>query len=116
MVFTLAYALGGMFIVKLLTNQQNVISEARQYLVWVVLIPVLSVTSFIWDGIFIGITASKGMRNSMLIAVFGIFFPVWFLLHQSWNNHALWFAFVLYLFTRGFMQTILYRKIRLGFS
>jgi len=41
-----------------------------------------------------------------------VFFSLWFLLRQRFLNHALWFAFVSYLFTRGFVQTILFKHYR----
>jgi len=108
--FTLIYLLGSTSLIKLLTNQQAVIDLSQNYKFWVILIPVASIVSFIWDGVFIGITAAKQMRNSMLVAVFVVFFPVWFFLNGTYQNHALWLAFILFLFTRGFAQTIIYFK------
>jgi len=112
LLFTLLYLIGNTSLLKLLTNQSAVILVAKKYTFWVILIPLVSVASFIWDGIFIGLTATKQMRNSMLIAVFAIFFPVWALLNSTYENHALWLAFILFLFTRGFAQTIMFRKIK----
>lgn len=111
-VFTGIYALWGDVLIKLLTNIPEVLQTSLKYKIWVLLIPVVSMASFIWDGIFIGITAAKQMRNSMLIAVFVIFFPVWFLFHEMLNNHALWLAFILFLLARGVIQAILFKKIR----
>lgn len=110
LLFTFIYLFGSNPLIKLLTNQQEVIQQSQNYKIWVVLIPCASIVSFIWDGVFIGITAAKQMRNSMLVAAFIVFFPVWFLLYESFQNHALWFAFILFLFTRGFAQTIIYFK------
>lgn len=106
--FTVVYIVFGNGLIALLTNQQKVIDISNVYKFWIILIPITSVWSFIWDGIFVGITASKQMRNSMLISVFLVFFPTWFLLNKAIGNHALWLAFILFLFTRGLAQTFIY--------
>ncbi len=111
--FTLLYVLGNEYLLKLLTNQPDVIAVAKKYTFWIVLIPLVSVASFIWDGVFIGLTATKQMRNSMLISVFVVFFPTWFVLSNVYENHALWFAFILFMFTRGLVQTFMFSKIKL---
>lgn len=112
LIFTLIYYFGNTLILNLLTNQVEVLATAQEYTFWIVLVPIVSVSSFIWDGIFIGITAAKQMRNSMLISVFGVFFPVWNLLNSTYHNHALWFAFILFLLSRGAVQTIMYSGIK----
>ncbi len=109
--FTLLYLTCNGLLLNLLTNQPEVIAVAKEYTFWVVLIPLVSVASFIWDGVFIGLTATKQMRNSMLVSVFAIFFPVWFVLNNVYENHALWFAFVLFMFTRGFVQTLMFSRM-----
>jgi MATE family multidrug resistance protein len=110
-VFSLLYMWFGNTVLNLLTSQQNVISIAENYILWVILIPVISVTSFIWDGIFIGLTKTKQMRNSMLISVFIIFFPIWYFLHNIYGNHALWLAFILFFLSRGISLSIMYIPI-----
>jgi MATE family multidrug resistance protein len=110
-VFSLLYMWFGNTVLNLLTSQQNVISIAENYILWVILIPVISVTSFIWDGIFIGLTKTKQMRNSMLISVFMVFFPIWYFLHNIYGNHALWLAFILFFLSRGISLSIMYIPI-----
>ncbi|MFR5759960.1 MAG: hypothetical protein ACLUE2_21405 [Bacteroides cellulosilyticus] len=66
--------------------------------------------AFLWDGIFIGATATRQMFYSMLVAS-GSFFLVYYSLHEWMGNHALWLAFVVYLSLRGIMQAVLSRKI-----
>ncbi len=108
--FTILYLAGTNLILKLLTSQKNVIESAQQFLFWIVLIPVASVGSFIWDGIYIGATASRPMRNSLLISTFLIFAPVYYFLNPVWNNHALWMGMLLFMFSRGVILALLYRK------
>jgi MATE family multidrug resistance protein len=111
LVFTLIYWFGSESILRLLTNHAEVLDEASKYTFWVTLIPIVSVASFLWDGVFIGITATSKMRNSMLIAVFLVFFPTWYLLAPHYANHALWLAFILFLLTRGLTQTIMFKNM-----
>ena len=94
--FTLAYALGGQTFLALLTTDQTVVSAASEYVWWTLLIPVTGVAAFIWDGVFIGLTLSRGMFISSMVAAV-VFFLLYFLLQPVWGNHALWLAFVVYL-------------------
>jgi MATE family multidrug resistance protein len=110
--FTVIYAFANKSILLLLTNQTEIIETATQYTFWIILIPIVSVASFIWDGVFIGLTATPQMRNSMLIAAFFVFFPTWYFFHFRYGNHALWLAFILFLFTRGVAQSIMFKNIK----
>ncbi len=108
--FTIIYLPGVDFILKLLTSQSVVINSAQPFLAWVILVPLASFASFIWDGIYIGATASKAMRNTLLISAFAVFAPVYYFLNPVLGNHALWLAMVLFMFARGVIQTFLYRR------
>ena len=110
--YTLLYILGGRWIVSLLTDEPQVIETSREYLWWAWLIPVAGCVAFIWDGVFIGMTATRGMLVSSFLSAL-IFFAVYyfslFTFHFSLHNHGLWLAQVVYLATRGIIQTIWYR-------
>lgn len=108
--FSLIYFAGVNFVLKLLTSQPGVIEAAQPFLFWVVLIPVASFASFIWDGIYIGATASKAMRNALLGSTFLVFVPVYYFLNPLWENHALWLGMILFMLARGVFQTLLYNK------
>lgn len=108
--FTLIYFVGINFILKLLTSQTAVLKAAQPFLFWVILVPVASFASFIWDGIYIGATASKAMRNALLASTLFVFAPVYYFLNPIWENHALWLGMILFMFARGAFQTILYKK------
>ncbi len=108
--FSLIYLAGVNFILKLLTSQPGVIEAAQPFLFWVALIPVASFASFIWDGIYIGATASKAMRNALLGSTFLVFVPVYYFLNPLWENHALWLGMILFMLARGVFQTLLYNK------
>jgi MATE family multidrug resistance protein len=108
--FTLLYLLGGNAIFRLLTNNPEVIANAKPYYFWVILVPVVSYVAFLWDGIYIGATAGPQMRNAMLISTLVIFFPAYFLAGKIMGNHGLWFAFILFMIARGVTMQALSKK------
>ena len=112
--FTLLYGVGGETFLTLLTSDHEVISASSEYFVWALLIPVCGMAAFVWDGIFIGITATRGMLEACFVAALA-FFAIWFLGRNALGNHALWLALNIYLLLRGVVQTIVYQK-RLALS
>ena len=108
--YTLLYIVGGRWIVSLLTDEPQVIETSRKYLWWAWLIPVAGCVAFIWDGVFIGMTATRGMLVSSFLSAL-IFFVVYILFTNHYSlitNHFLWLAQVVYLAMRGIIQTIWY--------
>ena len=99
-VFTAIYYFGNSFLLGILTSTHEVINNIQPYLIWVYLIPIASFGAFIWDGIFIGVTASSSMRNAMLISTFIIFIPIYYLFDYYLNNHGLWAAFIIFMISR----------------
>lgn len=100
LLFTLIYWWGGPTMLGLLTDDSHVVATACRYLPWAVLIPLAGVAAFIYDGIFIGITAGKSMFLSCLVAAV-IFFAVYLSLSPTMGNDALWLALLIYLAIRG---------------
>lgn len=74
--FTLLYGIGGQSFLELLTNESSVIQEADTYFYWVLAIPLAGFSAFLWDGIFIGATATRQMLFSMFIASASFFLPI----------------------------------------
>lgn len=98
--FTLTFALGGSWLITRITDIPAVIAEATSQLPWLVAMPLLAVWCFLLDGVFIGATRAREMRNSMLVAVFAGFFPIWWLC-QGWGVAALWAAMAALMMGRG---------------
>jgi len=98
--FTLFFWLCGELIIALLTNIPEVRDTATTYLPWIIGLPLIAVWSFMTDGIFVGTTQVKAMQNTMLMSVFGVFAPVWYLT-QSLGNNGLWLAFLSLFVARG---------------
>ncbi|NQU86928.1 MAG: MATE family efflux transporter [Mariniphaga sp.] len=109
-IFTMGYWPGIKLILNILTNNKELILQSEPFLIWAIFIPLASFASFIWDGIYIGATASKAMRNTMLIAAFFVFTPVYFFMYKIIGNHALWLGMTLFMLSRGIIQTILYKS------
>lgn len=102
-VFTLTYALGGRPFLSLLTSETRVVDAAIPYLPWALLIPVAGVAAFVFDGIFIGLTATRGMLLSAVVSTVA-FFALFFILAPVLHNHALWLSLIIYLALRGMIQ------------
>ncbi|WP_368169776.1 MATE family efflux transporter DinF [Aeromonas sp. R4-3] len=98
--FALGFALGGRQLIAHITDLPAVIAEANRQLPWLIVMPLLAVWCFLLDGVFIGATRAREMRNSMLVAVFAGFFPVWWLC-QGWDVAALWAAMAALMTGRG---------------
>lgn len=107
LLFTLLYTFGGPAYVRLLTDEGEVIAASRPFLPWVIALPLMGFVAFIWDGIFIGSTASRQMLVSSFIASC-LFFALFFCFRRMLGNHGLWLAYTCYLFSRGLVQTYQY--------
>ena len=101
LIFTAIYGVSLNKIMSLLTNEPEILSAAKFYYPWIIIIPTISIGAFTWDGVFIGITASKAMRNISIIVSIFIFLPAYYITYPFWGNHALWFAFDLFMLTRS---------------
>lgn len=108
--FTLLYVLGGSTALALLTDNTAVCHCAHHYLPWVYAIPAVSFAAFIYDGLYIGTTSTRGMLQSMFVAML-LFFATFVLLYPLWGNHALWAAQLIYLGARGGIQWLIFDRI-----
>ena len=108
------YASGGIPMFRLMTSDTTVIESAREFIPWLVLMPLVGCPAFTWDGIYTGATATKEMRDSNIGCVIS-FFAVWFLglflLHPagSWKVHLLFAAYYSHLIFRSLYQTVKYK-------
>ena len=76
-IFIGIYALSGKPLLRLLTSDGEVIAAALPYLPWLMVMPLLGCPAFIWDGIYLGASAARPIRDSALLSAAG-FFAVWF--------------------------------------
>ena len=118
--FFLVYGIGGIPLLRLMTSDASVVEAGREFIPWLLLMPVIGCPAFTWDGIFIGATASKDLRNSTVWCVVG-FFAVWFAgiaIARAMRNpvpealaiHILMAAYFTHLFLRALYLTLRWRK------
>lgn len=100
----------GAWIISQITSIEAVQFEAMQYLSWLIIIPLTSMLGFVFDGIFIGMTRAKEMRNSMIFSLLLVYFPVWFFFANE-GNHALWIAMNAFMLARGISLLWIYKKL-----
>ncbi|MEQ9248519.1 MAG: MATE family efflux transporter, partial [Nitratireductor sp.] len=100
MLLTSGFLLLGGFWIDFLTTSPEVREAARHYLPWAAFMPIISVACFQLDGIFIGATRAREMRNASFVST-GAFFFFWYLL-LPFGNHGLWAALALFNVTRAF--------------
>ncbi len=108
LVFTLVYFAGASPALGWLTDDSRVISTARRFILWVALVPLAGFGAFVWDGIYTGLTLTRKMAHSMLLAM-AVFFAGSFILIPLSGNHGLWLAFLLYLLSRTLTQTLMFK-------
>lgn len=94
----------GPVLIDLMTASAAVQEEARRYLVYAALLPVVGVGAFAFDGVFIGALWSRDMRNLMLLAV-GFYLAAWWALRPL-GNDGLWGALLVFLAARGLLQAL----------
>lgn len=108
--FTLTYVFAGDYLLLILTDNKDVIAAAAPYIFWIGIVPIVTFAAFIWDGVYIGATASKPMRNALLISTFLVFLPSYYLLVEPMGNNGLWLSIMLFMISRGFILTLLAKK------
>ena len=102
--YALLYALAGTTLLRVFTDQQDVIRAALPYLSWMIAFPLLGTPCYIWDGIYVGLTAAKAMRNTMLLAFGGYLLLLYYGNFQAFGNHGLWFSLSAFMVLRGGLQ------------
>lgn len=110
LLFVLLFWGGGEWGLHLLTNLPHLRQTASEYLPWIQLLPLLSFSAFLLDGLYIGLTATRAMLVGIAVASTLFFATFWFLAPLA-GNHALWLAFLLYLLVRGLVQAIIFPRI-----
>jgi len=114
LVFCVATAFFGPLVIDLLTTLETVRNVAKEYLIWSIFLPLISVWSFQLDGIFIGCTWSREMRNSMILSLIAYLIALAVLV-PAWGNNGLWAGLAVLMVVRaitmGWMLPRLQRTI-----
>jgi len=110
LLFALIYSLAGGVILGLLTDQREVLDAAQPLLPLVGLLPLLGFAAFIYDGIFIGMTAVRAMRNAVILATLLYVAGFYILKTILPLSDALWISFMAFFFFRGMVQWWMFRQ------
>lgn len=108
--FGLFFLFGGQLFIRLQTDIPEVRQTALTYLPYLAALPLIAVWSYLLDGLFIGATRAREMRNSMLLAV-ALTLPLGWLL-QGLGNHGLWLAFLAFMLMRGVCLGVLAQRLQ----
>ena len=108
LLYSLMFIIAGTALVNLMTDIATVRETAYRYLPWMIASPVISVWCFMFDGIFIGATRGRELRNGMLFSTFVVYLPCWYLL-LGLGNHGLWLALMGFFIARALSLLWYYR-------
>ena len=99
----------GTMLIDVITTSAEVRQAARQFMLFAALAPVMGVAAYAFDGIYIGATWARDMRNLMVIAL-AIYLATWWAL-QGHGNTGLWIALLVFLAARGLLQAMWYPRL-----
>ena len=119
-IFIGVYWIGGTPLFRLMTSDEAVVEAGKQFLPWLLVMPLIGCPAFIWDGIFIGATASRDLRNSTLLCALG-FFAVWSAGRAAAGSavsnetaiHILMAAYFVHLAIRAIYLTLRHKTIKI---
>ena len=99
-IYSLIFIVWGTEIISTITDQPILQLEMQDYLIFVYCLPLIAHWCFFFDGVFVGLTRSQAMRNSMLSCGLAVYFPA-FWVFSSYENQGLWMAMLIFLLFRG---------------
>ena len=109
-VFSIFFGFSDRWLLSLFTNKYFLINLSLVYMPWTIIAPLINSFCYLWDGIYIGATASKAMRNAMLFSTLIVFLPVFYIGMYFWQNHGIWLALLVFMLTRWFSLHFLAKK------
>jgi len=110
LIYTLFYWIFGSWMIEIFTNNQKIRIIANDELIWVIIMPLFAVWSYMLDGIFIGATRSADMRNGMMLSVI-IFILSILVLQTSLGFDGLWIGLIIFMSARAITLAFAYPKI-----
>jgi MATE family multidrug resistance protein len=103
--------LGGGSVIDAMTVNEAVRAVAREYLIWAAVAPIIGVACFQLDGIFIGATRTRDMRNMMLVSL-AVYLLAWAALTPSFGNHGLWGALMILFIVRALTLAVRFPALK----
>lgn len=99
-ILAIVFWFGGPWLIDIMTIEPNVRELARSYLLFAAMTPIVGAMAFIMDGVFIGATWSRDMRNMMILSLV-LYLVAWWILFPIYGNNGLWIAMWIFLSVRG---------------
>ena len=110
LLYVAIYLTGWRSILSIFTDSEEIIATARHYIGWVIVIPLAGCLPFLIDGILLGATRTKMLRNTMFIAI-ACYFALYYATVGTLGNNAIWLAFVSFIVLRGALLLIVTRNL-----
>ncbi len=110
LLISISYWFFGNTIISWFTNSNIVIDTAEQFMIWMIIAPIISCWSFQLDGLFIGTGHTQSMRNAMLISAAGYLIMA-YLFQDIWGNHGLFLALTGFMILRAITLGLYYPRI-----
>ena len=107
----LGYGIFWRDILSLFTGSAEIIATAGDYIEWIMVVPLIGFAPFLMDGILIGATRTRVLRDSMFLSTI-IFFGLYYSLISHLGNNALWLSFIVFLISRGTFQLIMTDRLK----
>ena len=108
LIFTFLYIFAWESIISIFTKNPDILAVSKKYNIWIIVFPLVSILTFIWDGVFLGATATSEMRNATILAAL-LFFTIYLIFDSRIGNHALLIAQLVFFGMRGILQTFYYK-------
>lgn len=109
--FTLVLISQGENILRLFTQNAEVLAIAKEFLIWLYFLPLVGFGTFLLDGIYIGVTASRQMLLTMLVSTAFFFFLPYYLLLPHVGSHAIWISMLLFMLCRSVLQAAWLKRV-----
>ena len=99
-----------MNIIEIITPIDDILIETKNYIIWIIISPLISFLAFHLDGAFIGANKTKIMRNSVIIS-FSIYILCLIIFVPIFGNHGLWASFIVFMLLRGILLLSKYKNL-----
>ena len=110
LIISITYIIFFKDIINIITDIEILRFISFQYILWVIIIPPVACFCYQLDGIFIGASQTKEIRNAMIISVIG-YVGVSILLTRYLDNHGIWFSLLLFMIFRSITLQFYFRNI-----
>ena len=100
-VVSMGYLFFGRGFLLIFTDQVAIIKAASPYVWWMILLPLAGSVAYMWDGVYLGATATRTLRNMMILSLLGGYLPVYYLTRRFLGNHGLWLALLSFMVARA---------------